>query len=233
MSAAPAAARFTPRNVQVARAVVAAVAALMISFSSDHSYVIGLTVFSGFATLTALVLGFAAGFVDDRTRRPSYVLLAVVSGLAAILASIAPLRSTMFMFVLFLVWLALSGLVELLFGLADRRAGRDRMIARDGVFMGVLGLIAAIAIAVVPPAYSYDYVVEDAGQTFTLTGSILIVGLFGGYAAIAAVFLGIAGLSPQQDAAPVETDGGDAADSASGAAAAGPSPLTHHEKDPA
>ncbi|HZU93558.1 MAG TPA: acyl-CoA synthetase, partial [Microbacterium sp.] len=46
---------FTVRNVQLVRALFAAVAAAMITFSPDHSAAIGLSVFSGFAIATALV----------------------------------------------------------------------------------------------------------------------------------------------------------------------------------
>ena len=42
-------------------------------------------------------------------------------------------------------------------------------------------------------------------QTFTLTGIIIGVGIFGAYAAIVAVYLAIAGLSPRKTA-PVLTE---------------------------
>ncbi|CAI7678084.1 unnamed protein product, partial [Penicillium discolor] len=45
---------FTMRHVQLLRALFAAVAALMITFSSDHSAAVGLAVISGFALVTAL-----------------------------------------------------------------------------------------------------------------------------------------------------------------------------------
>ncbi|MNL67086.1 hypothetical protein D3C87_1916440 [compost metagenome] len=47
------------------------------------------------------------------------------------------------------------------------------------------------------PAYALDYTIEEAHATFTLTGITIGVGLFGGYAAIVAVYLGIAGFSPR------------------------------------
>ena len=46
------------------------------------------------------------------------------------------------------------------------------------------------------PEYALDYFVKDANQSFTLTGTIVGVGLFGGWAAIIAVYLGIGAFSP-------------------------------------
>ena len=51
MSTAPPARAFEVRHLQLARALFAAVAAAMITFSSDHSAQVGLAVFSGFAII--------------------------------------------------------------------------------------------------------------------------------------------------------------------------------------
>ena len=47
-----------------------------------------------------------------------------------------------------------------------------------------------------PSTYALRYSIAQAGS-FTLTGITLAVGIFGAYAAIVSVFLGIAGLSPR------------------------------------
>ena len=62
MTKAPAARSFEVRHVQLARAAFAAIAAIMVTFSPDHSSVIGLSIFSGFALATGLVL-VAAGWL--------------------------------------------------------------------------------------------------------------------------------------------------------------------------
>lgn len=204
MSSAPAAARITSRHMQLGRALFAAAAAAMITFSPDHSHAVGLTVFAGFALASALTLLFAAVFVDDRTRRPGFIVLGIVDALAAAVASMQPLRSTILLFVLIIAWGVVSGAVELAAGLADRRAGRERSLVRDEIFCGALALLLAVAVAIVPPGYSLDYFIAEAGRSFTLDGDIIIVGLVGGYAAILAVYLGIAGLSPQPAAADEE-----------------------------
>ncbi len=75
-----------------------------------------------------------------------------------------------------------------------------------------------MALLFVQPAYALDYTIEEARQTFTLTGVTIGVGIFGGYAAIIAVYLGIAGFSPRAvadtTAAPASTDAADQKDSA-------------------
>ncbi|HBR88628.1 MAG TPA: acyl-CoA synthetase, partial [Microbacterium sp.] len=63
MTSSPSSRAFDVRHVQVARAVFAAIAAVMITFSSDHSAAVGLAVFSGFALATALVHLAAAWLV--------------------------------------------------------------------------------------------------------------------------------------------------------------------------
>jgi IMP dehydrogenase/GMP reductase len=80
------------------------------------------------------------------------------------------------------------------------REGASRDEARDRILIGAFTLALGVGLLLVNPAYSLDYFISDANQTFTLTGITIGVGLFGGYAAIIAVFLGIAGLSPRRPA---------------------------------
>mgnify|MGYP007130840096 CR=1 FL=1 len=70
---------FTARHVQFARAGFAALAAVMITFSQDHSAELGLAVFSGFAIAQALVLLLAAWLVATAGSRGHYVLLGAIS----------------------------------------------------------------------------------------------------------------------------------------------------------
>ena len=70
-------------------------------------------------------------------------------------------------------------------------------------------LLLAVVLLAIPVGYSLDYAIKGAGE-FTLTGIILAVGMFGGYAAIVAVFLAIAGFSPVALRAKDESDAGQA-----------------------
>lgn len=187
----PAPARsFTARNVQLARALFAAIAAVMITFSPDHSAAVGLAVFGGFGITTAMVLILAAILVHPSGHRWPAVMLGAFTLVFGMAASIPVFRSEVLFFVLIIAWAALTGLIELIAGI--RMKGTEG--ARDAVTVGTLGLLLAASVALVPIDFTQAYSVE--GDAFTLTGIVLAVGLFGGYAAIVAVFLGIAGLAP-------------------------------------
>ncbi|MCE4026093.1 MULTISPECIES: acyl-CoA synthetase [unclassified Microbacterium] len=199
----PATRTFQLRHVQLARAAFAAVAALMITFSANHSAIVGLSVFSGFALVTALIHMLAAWLVAPAGWRWPYVLLAAISILTGMAGSIPAWRTTPLFFVVVIAWGALGGLVELIAGLRARRQARAGTApavvadgARDAILVGALGLALAVGLLCVPTTYALNYSIAEAGS-FTLTGITLAVGIFGAYAAIVAVFLGIAGLSPR------------------------------------
>jgi hypothetical protein len=187
---------FDVRHLQLARAAFAALAAVMVTFSSDHSAPLGLGVFSGFALATGLVFGLAAWLVFRREERTVPVLLASVSILAGLVSSVGAWRTTGVFFGVVIAWGLVSGLIELLGALRDRKAGRTAGV-RDGVLIGILSIVLAAVLLLTPMQYTLDYDITGAGS-FTLTGITIAVGLFGGYAAVVAVFLAIAGLSPRR-----------------------------------
>ncbi|HWM16189.1 MAG TPA: acyl-CoA synthetase [Microbacterium sp.] len=196
---------FEVRHVQLARALFAAIAALMVTFSPDHSAVIGLSIFSGFAMATGLVLLAAAWLVYPAGRRwPSVVLgtLFVIAGLAS---GVSQLRFVTMFFVIVIAWALATGLVETIVGARGLRQARRlktadaaRSESRDALSIGILTLVLGVALFLVPTQYALEYTVEEADATFTLTGIIIGVGVFGGYAAIVAVYLAIAGFSPRR-----------------------------------
>jgi hypothetical protein len=96
-----------------------------------------------------------------------------------------------FLLVLTSVLLGASGIIELVAGLRAR--GRVPG-ARDWVFVGGLSALAAIAVLLVPVDF-VDVITVPGKDVPPLTASIMVVGLFGAYAAIVAVYLVIAGLS--------------------------------------
>jgi hypothetical protein len=197
----PATRTFQLRHVQLARAAFAAVAALMVTFSADHSASVGLAVFSGFALVSGLIFALAAWLVAPDGWRWPYVLTAAVAVLTGLAGGIPAWRSTPLFFVLVIAWGVLTGTVELIAGIRSRRIARAEHVpapdgARDAILIGSLGLALAVALVCVPSTYALRYSIAAAGS-FTLTGITLAVGIFGAYAAIVAVFLGIAGLSPR------------------------------------
>ncbi|GAA1642812.1 acyl-CoA synthetase [Microbacterium flavum] len=189
------------RHLQLVRALFAAIAAIMITFSADHSAQLGLAVFSGFAIATSLAFLLSAWLVFPAGSRAVPVLLGIVTGVAGMVTGIPPLRSTVLFFSVVIAWAAISGIIELVGGLRARRA-RDPH-ARDGVLIGAVTIALALGLLVVNPGYDLHYVIDGAGE-FALTGIAIGVGVFGGYAAIVAVFLGIAGFSPRP--APVDSE---------------------------
>ncbi|WP_298040823.1 acyl-CoA synthetase [uncultured Microbacterium sp.] len=206
---------FTVRHVQLLRAFFAALSAVMVTFSADHSAEVGFSVFGGFVAASGLVLLIAAWVVPRPDGRAPYILLGIVDLLAAAVSGVPALRTEGAFFLVLIIWAAATGLIELIAGL---RARNIDSTAKDSITIGVLGLLLAVILLVIPVGYSLDYTVEGAGA-LTLTGIILAVGMLGGYTAIVAVFLAIAGFSPRRaeekkDAAtgaatsePVETGG--------------------------
>jgi len=201
---------FEVRHVQIARAVFAAIAAVMVTFSPDHSAEVGLSVFSGFAIATGLILLLAAWLVYPAGQRWSAVLLGVLSVLAGMVGGIVPLRSVTLFFAVVISWALITGLIELLVGARAlrRAAATDRSEPRDALTVGILTVGLGLGLLLVPTQYALQYTITDANATFTLTGIIIGVGVFGGYAAIVAVYLAIAGFSPRKasgaGAAPAE-----------------------------
>ena len=193
----PARTPFAPstRHVQLLRALLAAFAALMVTFSPDHSASVGLSVFSDWAIATGVVLGLGAWMVTPAGQRTMPTLLALAYVLAGMAAGVTGARGAALYFAVIPIWAVIAGAMETGIGVSQRRRG-DRVVARDTLTVGVLTLVIGAATLLVPSGYALDYFIEDAGRTFTLTGEIIAVGLFGGYAAIVAVFLAIAGLSP-------------------------------------
>lgn len=187
---------FDVRHLQLARAAFAALAAIMVTFSPDHSAPLGLGVFSGFALATGLVFGLAAWLVFRSGERMIPVLLASVSIVAGLVSSVGAWRTTGVFFGVVIAWALVSGLVELLGALRDRKAGRTAGV-RDGMLIGILSIVLAAVLLLTPAQYALDYDITGAGS-FTLTGITIAVGLFGGYAAVVAVFLAIAGFSPRR-----------------------------------
>jgi uncharacterized membrane protein HdeD (DUF308 family) len=197
--------RLDVRHVQIARAALAAVAAVMVTFSPDHSAAIGLSIFSGFAFATGIVQ-IAAGWLvySVDTRWPSVIqgALSIAAGMAA---GIAQLRTDAGFFVILILWALLTGLIETITGARDLRAARRsgahgaaRSEARDGLTVGILTIALGLGLLLVPTQYALRYTIDEANATFTLTGIIIGVGIFGAYAAIVAVYLAIAGFSPRK-----------------------------------
>lgn len=181
--------------VPLARAVPAAVMALVVTFSADHSAPFGLTVFAAYAVVSGLIGGILA-----RTRligtavRPYLVAQGAISVLLGLVAIPFIGGGVSIMFVIISLWAAVTGALELSCGIRTRRGTRHPHIASgDWITMGAITLLAAFAFVLVPPEYSETYTVDDFEGV--LDAAIVVTGALGAYGAIAAVFLLIAGFS--------------------------------------
>lgn len=192
--------------MQLARAAFAALAAVMITFSPDHSAAVGMAVFSGWAIATSIVFLVAVWLVYPAGRRWPSVLLGIVTIVAGMVGGVATWRTTPVFFAVVIAWALLAGVIETAAGARGRRAlrGSDdvqaRGEARDALTVGIVTLLFGLGMLLVPTQYALSYYIEDAGQSFTLTGITIGVGIFGAYAAVIAVYLAIAGFSPRKSA---------------------------------
>lgn len=180
--------------VPVSRAVAAAVAAVVITFSRDHSPWLGLSVFAGFAVVTGLVLLLpgARRLPDDRvTRRAFQVqgLVSLVAGGAAV--ALLPFAGMPAFFGIVSAWALITGALEAYCG--HRVRGRTAL-ARDWTIVGWATVLLAVAFFVVPQGLDEQFTGPD-GVARSLTASIVTVGIFGAYAAIIAMLLAIGGFS--------------------------------------
>jgi uncharacterized membrane protein HdeD (DUF308 family) len=174
------------------RATVAAIAAIVVTFSADHSAEFGLIVFGVFtiATGAALVAG-ARSAVTAGIQRTIFTIQGMVGlavGIAAITLSWLGLP---LLILLVSSWAAITGFLELYLGLRSR--GRVDH-ARDWVFAGAFTALFAVVTILIPADFSQAYTGPDDVERF-LTAAVIIVGALGAYGAILGIYLVIAALS--------------------------------------
>jgi uncharacterized membrane protein HdeD (DUF308 family) len=163
----------------IARAFPALVAAAVITFSANHSVVVGQLVFMAYGFVIAPIFvwaSFANGF--ERSGRISFLSMGVVAILGAALTAITIDQGLVAFTLTVGIWAALSGLIELYAGWTSPR--RDQ--AREMFLLGGLTAVFGLVEAVIPLSELYA------------------VGLFGAYAAVLGVFSAIAGFSTPQGA---------------------------------
>lgn len=175
--AAEASAAPSPWVAPVLRALPALAVGLTITFTADHSPVLGLVMLSVFGLASAAVLALTSLRLDrDEPLRPLHRGLAVIAGLAGALALVvlATVGGGLALLLLLIGGYAvLAGALELVWGIRHRAS---HPLARDAVVVGIGTLALAIVLALVGDPVS-------------------AVGFFGAYAVVLGVFLLIAGFS--------------------------------------
>ncbi len=167
------------------RAVPAIAAGLIITFTADHSPVVGLTMLGVFGLGSAgVLLGTALRMGRIEPVRGLHRGLALVAALVGLLAVVVLVSGTAGLGLLLLLvggYAVLAGALELVWGIRHRdRSG----FARDAVVIGGGTLALAVVLAFVGDPVS-------------------AVGFFGAYAVMLGVYLAIAGISLRL-AAPAE-----------------------------
>lgn len=178
--------------VPALRAIIALAIGLAITFTSAHSAAFGLVAFGLFAVVTGAVV--TAGAFADRSERASRGLFALQGALtvaAGIAALVLPGGGVHYLVWVMSAWAVVAGALELVSGIRGRRRAP---MARDWMILGALTLIVAVALLIVPPDYSQTLggIEQIKGQ---LTASVVLVGIFGAWAIIAGVLLGISAVS--------------------------------------
>lgn len=185
--------------IPVYRAIIAAIVAVAITFSADHSATFGLVLFGTLALVDGLILTFLAPARSPRVIAGSTRLQGVIGIAAAVAAGIVVLvvpSGRLGAYILIVViWAVLTGVLEFVSGLRSKGTSAPR---RDLFFIGGLTVVLAIAFLLVPPELHQPYGGRENIQG-ALTADILTVGLFGAYAAISAVYQAIGGASLRWD----------------------------------
>ena len=178
--------------VPAVRAGVALIVGFAITFTPAHSATFGLVAFGLFAVVEGAIVG--AGALGDRTERRArglFLIQGILTVIAGIAALVLPEGGVHYFVWVVSAWAVVTGALELVSGIRAR--GRSAA-ARDWMILGALTLILAIAFLVVPPDYSQTLggIEQIKGE---LTASVVLVGMFGAWAIVAGVLLGIAAVS--------------------------------------
>lgn len=174
--------------VPALRALVALIVGFAITFTPAHSASFGLIAFGLFAVADGAVVG--AGALRDRAERRArglFVTQGIVTVIAGVAALVLPDGGVHYFVWVVSAWAVVTGALELVSGI---RAHGRVAAARDWMILGALTLILAVAFLAVPPDYNQPLggLEQIKGE---LTASVVLVGMFGAWAILAGVLLGI------------------------------------------
>jgi len=126
-----------------------------------------------------------------------YALIGILSAVGAtVTALVSPNPASGTLVTLVCVYAGISGSIELYSGLRARNSRNKTYepASRDWIFMGSITALLSITVLLVPLNLHVPIKGQHGVEGF-LTAPVVIVGLFGAYCAMIAVYLVIAGLS--------------------------------------
>jgi uncharacterized membrane protein HdeD (DUF308 family) len=177
----------------LARALPALVLGLLITFSQDHSSILGLISFGVFAVVTAAIL-LASALRADPGLRGTVLLQGIFTGIAGIAALVLPGGGIGYLVYVVSGWAIVAGAIETVNGIRYRKA---RLAARDWLLTGVLTLLLGLAFLLVPQGLAEGYGFEEKGEEVSgvITADIVLVGILGAWAIVVGVQLVIAAIT--------------------------------------
>jgi len=218
-----------PWFLGLGRAIPAAVLAIVITFSADHSARLGLVAFGAYA----LASGLATAIVVLTRVAPGTVRLVVLcqAAVAVVTGGVAlamPGGGYAYFVLVLSGYAVVSGFLELYLGARSWRRSSTSLtvlssasssvpppssapssVARDWVFVGALSVALAVIAFLIPANFNQPFSVE--GISGAVTASVALVGVFGAYLAIISIFLAIASFSlkwsatqPPKQSSPLE-----------------------------
>jgi uncharacterized membrane protein HdeD (DUF308 family) len=185
----------------IARALPALILGGAITFTAQHSPSLGLISLGIFGLSTGAI--FVASLVwapRADGSRPVVLGHAIVLLVVGAVSLAFPGAGLEFLVLAITAFAVITGFLELYLG---ARKGRPRPERRDGVFLGGVTVLLALAVLIVPPGFIQSSTGPD-GVVRELTASVIIVGLLGAYWVVIGVYLVIAGLSVKWSAEPAD-----------------------------
>jgi len=181
---------------QLARGILALALGVTIALTLEHTPLFGLLTFGAFAVLSSVVLLVATLRSDYAgERRFTFLMQAVVTFAAGVVALAVPNGGVAFLAILVGAWALLTGLLE---GASGILARSRSPLARDWLLTGVVTVLLGVVAIVVPPDFVQAFAGER-GQAGTLTSSVILIGVLGAWAVIAGVLQTISAISVRAD----------------------------------